>query len=129
MMTLSPGCFYVQIQLFKHIPNNREVHMAKFNKTVTNTGARDVLNATTSVPSARTYEGGAGYAKDQKGEFFSLIVNLMGGGEDTFYEKGKIRDDRAGKLAATIALEDPTWILGCLPWVRGTANMRTAPLI
>lgn len=100
--------------------------MAKFNRTVTGAGARDVI---TSTPAGRTFEGGAGHAKDQKGEFFSLVVNLMGGDEKTFYESGKARDSRAEKLAAEIAVADPTWILGCLPWVRNTANMRTAPLM
>ncbi len=100
--------------------------MAKFNKTVTGTGAKDALNVTGA---ARTYEGGAGFVKDQKGEFFSLIVNLMGGDEPKFYESGKARDDRSSKLAAEIAVADPSWILGCLPWVRSTANMRTAPIM
>jgi TROVE domain-containing protein len=101
--------------------------MAKFNRA----GARPVgLSpvATELFPSGRTYEGGAGYARDLRSELFLLAVsNLVS--EDTFYESGNARDARFVTLIRAAAVDYPEWTAGLLRWLRAEANMRTAPLV
>ncbi|MFD4642268.1 TROVE domain-containing protein [Lentzea sp. NPDC058436] len=84
--------------------------------------------ATAPEPTARTYEGGDGYARDTKSELFLLAVSNMGG-EDTFYESGRKRDNRFAALVHSAALADPEWTARLLKWLRSEANMRTASLV
>lgn len=79
---------------------------------------------------ARTAEGGSGYASDAKSEAYRLGVNLMGNDpKGSFYEKGKAKDIRFTNLMSGIAVEDPSWAAGFLPWLRREANIRTASLM
>lgn len=102
--------------------------MGKFN---TATKARPAVRSpvvTESRPSGLTYEGAPGYARDAKGELFSLaVVNMVG--ERTFYESAGDRDERYEKLIHQVAVEDPQWMAGFLGWLRGEGNMRSASLV
>jgi hypothetical protein len=101
--------------------------MSKFN---TATAAPVVRGAVTSEarPSGLTYEGAPGWARDAKSELYLLAVTNMGQ-EKTFYESAADRDSRFAALVRQVAVEDLPWLAGMLPWLRETANMRTAPLI
>ncbi|MEV0382378.1 TROVE domain-containing protein [Nonomuraea sp. NPDC050643] len=101
--------------------------MAKFNSTTTRTAVSSPVK-TERTPSGRTHEGAPGYARDAKGELFLLAVSNMVG-EDTFYEKAGDRDDRFRNLVHQVAVEDGEWLGRFLPWLRGEANMRSAPIV
>ncbi|SNT65120.1 TROVE domain-containing protein [Asanoa hainanensis] len=99
--------------------------MAKFN-TRTAPGSSPVRTATT--PTGRTYEGGPGFARDQKSELFLLAVTNMVG-EATFYESAGDRDSRFARLVRDVAVADPAWVAGFLGWLRSDANLRSASLV
>lgn len=101
--------------------------MSKFNtRSVRASGVSPVISETT--PTLATYEGAPGYARDAKGELFLLAVTNMVS-ESTFYEPGHERDSRYARLVRQVAAEDYGWLAGFLPWLRDTANMRSAPLV
>ncbi|WP_037362383.1 TROVE domain-containing protein [Amycolatopsis orientalis] len=78
--------------------------------------------------SGRTYEGGAGYARDTKSELFLLAVtNLVS--ENTFYETADERDIRYAELVRAATVADPEWTARFLAWLRSGANMRTAAIV
>jgi len=83
---------------------------------------------TTTGETTRTHEGGAGHLRDVRSELYLLAVSNMVG-TDTFYEDGKSRDDRFERLVRQLAVEDPSWTVGLLGWLRGEGNMRTASLV
>jgi TROVE domain len=99
--------------------------MAKYN---TGSARRIVRSPVKSVasPAARTYEGHAGYVPDAQSELYRLGVNLFAGGENTYYESGKNRDTRFSDLVSQLAVEDPGFVGGFLPWLRHQGNIRTA---
>ena len=102
--------------------------MGKYN-TKTASSASSPL-ASSYSPAARTATGGQGFVSDAKSELFRLGVNGLLGNEQTFHETAGSRDKRMESLSAQVALEDPAWIAGFLPWLRGPgANIRTASLI
>ncbi len=102
--------------------------MSKFNTSTARPAAGRGPVAADVTPSGRTHEGGAGYAHDAKGELFLLAVaNVVG--ENTFYEKGAVRDRRYADLVHTVAATDPQWIGRLLRWLRTDANMRSASLV
>ena len=101
--------------------------MAKFNRTSTRPAVSSPVR-TESVPSGRTHEGAPGYARDAKSELFLLAVANMVG-EDTFYERAGARDDRFRDLVHEVAVEDVDWFAGFVRWLRGDANMRSAPVV
>lgn len=76
----------------------------------------------------RTFEGAPGYARDQKSELFLLAVTNMVG-EKTFYETAEDRDTRFEALVRAVAVADPAWMKGFIPWLRTEANMRTASVV
>lgn len=82
---------------------------------------------TTTGPGV-TAEGAKGYVRDPKSELFLLAVTNMVG-EDTFYEKAADRDARFRSLVHQVADQDPTWLRSFIPWLRNTANMRTASVV
>jgi hypothetical protein len=49
--------------------------------------------------------------------------------ERTFYEGGKQRDERFVRLVHAVAKDDPAWLARMVPWLRNTANMRSASLV
>nr|BFE81747.1 hypothetical protein GCM10020093_043480 [Planobispora longispora] len=104
--------------------------MSKFNSSAKGSARSAVSSPITTgrTPSGRTHEGAPGYARDAKSELFLLAVANMVG-EDTFYEKAGDRDERFRSLVHRVAVEDGAWMSRFLPWLRGTANMRTAPIV
>lgn len=81
----------------------------------------------TTTPTV-THEGGQGWGRDPKSELFLLaITNLVS--ERTFYEDGKTRDDRYETLVQTVTAQDPEWVQRFIPWLRNTAQMRSASLV
>ncbi len=101
--------------------------MSRFNTTTARTATRSPVMSE-AVPSGRTYEGAPGYARDAKGELFLLSAAYMGS-DAAFYETGKERDTRFADLVRKVAVEDPAWTGGFIPWLRNEANMRTASLV
>lgn len=100
--------------------------MSKFN-----TGTKSAVFSpviTESVPSGQTFEGGAGFKREVKGELFLLAVSNMVG-EDTFYEKADARDKRYSDLVRVATLQDPDWTARFLNWLRSSGNMRSASLV
>jgi hypothetical protein len=83
---------------------------------------------TTTDETTVTAEGGVGYVRDAKGELFLLAVSNFVN-EATFYESAKDRDSRYVNLVRQMAVEDPAWVAGFLPWLRGEGNMRTASIV
>lgn len=109
--------------------------MAGFNKARTLSTARPVTSpvSTQLGPLGQpvrtpTHEGAPGYVRDAQSELFLLGLSNMVG-EKTFYETADARDLRFRTLIATVAVQDPQWIAGFLPWLRSVANMRTAPVV
>lgn len=101
--------------------------MSRFNTQAAKPTAHSPVQGE-SVPSGRTFEGGAGYARDAKSELFLLAVSHFVA-TDTFYESADSRDERFERLVHQVAIEDPDWISRFVPWLRSEANMRTASLI
>lgn len=101
--------------------------MGKFNQTGVKPNVKSPI-VTEQTPTSHTHEGGAGYARDAKGELFLLAVTNMVG-ENTFYEKATDRDARFEGLVHQVAIEDPEWMARFIPWLRGEANMRSASLV
>lgn len=101
--------------------------MSRFNTAAAKTVTQSPVTSE-AVPSGTTYEGAPGYARDAKGELFLLAVAYMGS-DNTFYETGKERDSRFAHLVRKVAVEDPAWTDGFIPWLRSGANMRTASLV
>lgn len=100
--------------------------MAKFSGTATKT--RPPQGPTRTVGPAVTHERGYGFEKDPKTALYTLaVVNMVS--ETTFYESATDRDDRFCSLVAQVTAEDPQWVQGFIPWLRNTANMRSAPLV
>lgn len=83
---------------------------------------------TSDISRGRTYEGAPGYARDAQSELFTLGVSLMAG-EDTFYEKGKVRNRRFIDLIHECTKKHPVWTADFLRWLRTDAHIRTASLI
>jgi hypothetical protein len=98
--------------------------MSRFNQVRPKTGPHSVI---TSTDEAINHSGQRGYARDTKSELFLLAVTHLG--DDTFYESAKNRDTRFAKLCGEVAVADPDWFLKFVTWLRGDANMRTAPLV
>ncbi|MEV0298750.1 TROVE domain-containing protein [Nocardia sp. NPDC050710] len=101
--------------------------MSKFNPTRPRRAATSPITSE-ATPSARTYEGGAGYERTVRGELFLLAVSNMVG-ENTFYESAGERDNRYATLVRAATLADPDWTARFLGWLRGDANMRSAALV
>jgi hypothetical protein len=102
--------------------------VSKFNLTTARPVGRGPL-ATEAVPSGRTHEGGAGYARDARSELF-LRATASFAGEDSFYEEAAARDGRMSELVSGLATDADgfAWLRGFLPWLRDGGNMRTAPV-
>jgi hypothetical protein len=83
---------------------------------------------TTTGATARTFEGGAGYARDVKSELFLLAAANMVG-EDSFYEAAGDRDDRFRTLVHAATKADPDWVARFVPYLRGEMNMRSAAVV
>lgn len=104
--------------------------MSKFNKRRLDLRAPMTATspvATSPVPDTRTHQGAPAYSRDARSELYLLgLSNLVG--ETTFHETALARDTRFNALVTQVAVEDPGWVAGYLPWLRTSANMRTAPV-
>lgn len=101
--------------------------MAKFNTTAARpVGVGPITTERTAT--GRTFEGGAGYARDARSELFLLAVTNMVG-EDTFYETASQRDSRYSTLVRQLAVTDFDWLTRFARWLRSEANMRSASLV
>lgn len=102
--------------------------MSKFNTpTLRHARGSGVVTGPTA-PAGTTFQGGAGFGRDPKGELFLLgVAHFVG--EDTFYESGTDRDDRFVELVRTVAVLDPRWTYEFLTWLRVGANIRTAAVV
>ena len=78
--------------------------------------------------SGRTFEGAPGYARDTKGELFTLGVSLMAG-EQTYYENAEDRNTRFVGLVHAATVTDPVWTADFLRWLRHDGNVRTASIM
>lgn len=83
---------------------------------------------TVTTPSIFTREGGEGYARDPKSELFLLAVSNFVR-EDSFYETAADRDRRFQGLIHHVTSEDPAWVARLIPWLRNTAQMRSASIV
>jgi len=99
--------------------------MVKFARRRAN--VRSVLH-TVGSPTIRTFEGARALARDARSELFLLAVTNMVT-EDTFYEAGDRRDRRFADLVRQVTNEDPDWIRRFVPWLRNTAQMRSAAVM
>lgn len=97
--------------------------MAKFA-----TATRLVGPITTTAPGQVTYEGAPAYSRDAKSDLFLLAVTNMVR-EDTFYEKAAERDNRFRHLIHQVTVEDQDWMRRFIPWLRNTAQMRSASVV
>lgn len=100
--------------------------MPKFSAAAHRPNRGPIRTTATPVP---TYEGGRGYERTPRSELFLQAVTEMA--EDTFYEA---HADRRARMVATLAavLKEPdgwTWISQLVPWLRNTANLRSAPVM
>jgi hypothetical protein len=83
---------------------------------------------TEGTVTGRTYEGAPGYARDVKGELFTLGVSLFAG-EATFYESAADRNTRFVELVRQATVTDPVWTADFLRWLRAEGNIRTASIM
>jgi hypothetical protein len=100
--------------------------MPRFNAPGTRAAVRSPV-ATGATASGLTREGGPGFARDPKSELFLLAVSHMGG--RSFYESAPERDSRLRALAGQVATADPEWLGKFVPWLRDSAQMRTASVV
>jgi TROVE domain len=103
--------------------------MGKFDRMQKQAGPGATLTSPVrAVRRALTHEGGPAYERDVKGELFLLAVTNMVG-EDTFYEAADARDERFRALVHAATQEDADWVARFVPWLRNTANMRSASVV
>jgi len=103
--------------------------MGKFNTTDKRAPRAGGPIKTAQTPTALTYNGAAGYEYDTLSQLYLLAVNNMVG-EDTFYESAETRDNRYESLIVRAVAEGHIeWLTRFFPWLRNSANMRTASMI
>lgn len=83
---------------------------------------------TVGAPVNRTFEGAKALHRDPKSELFLLAITNMVA-EKTFYESGSQRDQRFAELIRKVTVQDPEWVQRLVPWLRNTAQMRSAPVV
>lgn len=102
--------------------------MSKFNQATIRPAHGNGPIVAQAVPTARTFEGAAGYLRDVYSELFLLgVTNMVG--ENTFYETATARDARFAALVRRVAVDDIDWLTRFVRWLRAEANMRSAPLV
>lgn len=98
--------------------------MAKYANT--NLPRETVLK--TSDQPGLTHEGAPGYVKDARTGLFTMAVTSLTA-ENSFYESAATRDGRMSAYVRQLTEEDPEFVAKLVPWLRETANMRSAPLV
>lgn len=105
--------------------------MAKFSGTSQTTKKNfkaGALKTKKNAPAVVLGEGAKGFTKGTKTELFTLAVTNMVG-EATFYESAGGRDNRFVSLIHQVAQSDPEWIANFIPFLRDTAQMRSASVV
>lgn len=82
----------------------------------------------TTPTRTQTHEGAPAFTRDPKSELFLLAVTNMVR-EDTFYETAGTRDARFTVLIDKVTREDPEWMQQFIPWLRNSAQMRSASVV
>lgn len=82
---------------------------------------------TRTTPTLRTHGGAPAFERDTRSETFALGVSYLVG-ENTFYESAADRAKRFNALVAACAVNDPTWTVGFLGYLRNEAYIRTASI-
>ena len=102
--------------------------MSKFNHS--SVRARGGVSAVSvdETPSGFTFEGGAGFARDEKSELFLAAVSDFAN-EGSFYESANNRSRRINTLVRKVAVADPEWVKNFVTWLRNEANMRSISLV
>ncbi len=84
---------------------------------------------TNQASTVLTCNGAPGYEYDTLSRLFLLACTNMVS-EDTFYENGKLRDGRYVSLIYQAVQEGHVpWLMRFFPWLRNSANMRSAALV
>lgn len=99
--------------------------MAKFNGAGVKTATKGFTG--TIDQKVINHQGGTGFLRDEKSELFLATVSSFL--ENTYYEDGASREDRIGKLAAKVAINDVVWITNFVEWLRGEGNIRSAAIV
>lgn len=100
--------------------------MAKLNKAPTTpTVGKSPIKITDKR--VRNFEGADASMYGKKSQILLAATNTFSG-EDTHYSKAATRDAELRKLVQFVALKDPDWMTRFLPWLRGTANIRTSSI-
>jgi len=73
-------------------------------------------------------KGAPAFVRNAKSELFLLAVGRFFG-KDTFYETGLAGTDRLVGLVKQVAVEDPSWLLGFVGWLRNSGYIRTAAIV
>ncbi len=90
--------------------------------------AAGITSPITTTGHALTHEGAPGFARTPASELFLLAVTDMAG-QNTHYETAEVRGKRLAALAQTVAVDDPAWMAGFIPWLRNSAHMRSAAVV
>ena len=101
--------------------------MAKYATTTQKTTKPKSALTVVDVESV-THEGAPAKEKDAKTALFTL-ASTSATADDSFYETADQRDTRLRSLVATLTADDPEFIQKFVPWLRNTANMRSAPVV
>jgi TROVE domain len=82
------------------------------------------------ITTGRTWEGAQGFLRDSRTQLF-LSATTRYAGENSFYETGPTADDRIRAIARGLATDPDgwAWLQGFLPWLRGSAQIRTASVM
>lgn len=101
--------------------------MAKLNKASmpASTVGKSPIKITDKLVS--NFEGSDASMYGKKSQIMLAAMNTFSG-EDTHYSKAATRDAELRKLVQFVALKDPDWMTRFLPWLRGTANIRTSSI-
>jgi hypothetical protein len=102
--------------------------MGKFNNPKMSAAPTVAKSPMTTTATTRTAQGGIGYTRDTRSELLMLAVSNMVG-EGTFYETAGNRDNRFRDLVRAVAVTDPAWMVGFIPWLRTGAKMRSASIV
>lgn len=97
--------------------------MAKFSSS-----PKAPIRTTQARGTTVTHEGAPAFTRDPKSELFLLAVTNMVR-EDTFYETAATRDSRFTVLIDKVTREDPEWMQQFIPWLRNSAQMRSASVV
>lgn len=97
-------------------------------KATTKKGSSVIRTATPPIV-VSTYEGDKGFLKDEKSALFTLGATFMSENDGAFYETGSDRQQRFVGLVHSVTKTDPAWVMEFIPFLRNTAQMRTASIV